>query len=381
MNAKETLIVGGGPTGCLLALALHERGVASRVLDARQPGQAVPDRTLALSWFTVQQLLAYSVIDPSMLTPIRRIQVGKTHPWGGITFDAADIGLEALGYTLSYAALHAALMVAVQARSIPLHEGIRVNDIQRSASWAFAVTETGDYWSSKALVVAEGGKLKPQGWDYDVYDYEQYAWIAFLPGVEGQGVAYERFTDRGILAFLPDQHGTTLIFSLRKSAYEAWRRCSREEQNRWLRENSPASLIGSDEWVERAVVPLAFQALRSRVSPPLWVCGNAAQVMHPVAALGFNLGVRDVLDTASSLHNFFYPTLSSASPQSLGWGREWDRRWIQTVSDRLARLGHLEDPMHLSAYLFEGIKRIGMKALDITPFSKTIVLETLIWGL
>lgn len=371
-NPNSTLIVGGGPVGCLLALELKRRGLPSLILDARKSGDAIPDRTLALSWLTVQTLVRHSVLQSSELTPIKAIHVGQHRLWSGVRLEAEEAGVEALGYTVPYSTLQNACETALHREDIPLKPGIRVNKIGCSASWAVAFGEHDEIWMHRALVLAEGGGLKPEGWRYHEYQYAQSAWIASLK-LDTQGVAYERFTERGILAFLPDQNGSTLIFSLNTQHYAEWCALSREEQNHWLAQHCPASLVWSSDWTVRAAVPLRFQALRSEIKPPLWVVGNAAQIMHPVAGLGFNLGVRDVLDTAASLHQFFRPTLGDA-PATLGVGRQLDRRWIQSVSHTLARWGHS------NTFGWQHARVLGLNALQMVPPLKSALLQSLIWG-
>ncbi len=375
-NAETTLIVGGGPAGCLLALELHYRGLPAQVLDARLADAPLPDRTLALSWLTIQTLQRHKVIKQEALTPIHRIQITQHNSFGNLRLTAQEAGIEALGYTMRYSALINALEDALYKRNIPLRKGIRIQDIGCSASWGVAFGENDQIWSSHALVLAEGGTLKPKGWKYHDYHYSQSAWIAALP-IHTNGVAYERFTERGVLALLPAEHGCTLIFSLDKTHKEQWLALSKQKQDHWLAKQCPPDIEWSSDWNHTALVPLRFQALRSEVKPPLWVIGNAAQILHPVAGLGFNLGVRDVLDTASSLHQFFIPSLIPSgenTKHTTPIGRELDRRWIQSLSHNLARWGHYDTPA------WKCLRTLGLATAQITPPLKSALLQSLIWG-
>ncbi|MES2206455.1 MAG: FAD-dependent monooxygenase [Pseudomonadota bacterium] len=375
-TAETTLIVGGGPAGCLLALELHHRGLPSLLLDARAAGAPLPERTLALSWLTIQTLLRHQVIQHDVLTPIEHIQITQHNSFGNLRLTAQEAGVEALGYTMRYSTLLNALENALKERDIPLRQGIRIRDIGCSASWGIAFDDSDQLWSSHALVLAEGGTLKPKGWKYHDYHYSQSAWMATLP-ISTHGVAYERFTERGVLALLPAEVGCTLIFSLDKTHEEQWLTLSKQEQDQWLAKQCPPAIEWSSNWKHTVLVPLRFQALRSEVKPPLWVIGNAAQILHPVAGLGFNLGVRDVLDTASSLHQFFRPsiTLSGSHANTVKpIGRELDRRWIQSLSHNLARWGHYDTPA------WKCLRTLGLATVQVTPPLKSALLQSLIWG-
>lgn len=381
LRAEETLIVGGGPIGCLLATLLHHRGLPSVVLDAKAPHAPLIDRTLALSWLTVQTLSQKGLLTTDQLTPITSIQVGEyhdaSHAWKGFTLTAQEAGIEALGYTLPYTALQQLSEEALHRLNIPLYHSTAVERIEKSASWGFAFDQKGHIWSSRAVVLAEGGQLKPKGWTYEEHPITHYAWIASLP-INTGGVAYERFSERGVLAFLPkkDNAGmpaTTLIFSQSQAQRDAWQQLSYEEQNNWLAQQCPASLTWSPDWTFLICIPLKFQALRSDIRPPIWAVGNASQIIHPIAGLGFNLGVRDVLDTTTLLHNYFRPTLEMPET-SLFKSRHIDRRYIQTLSQKLASLGAPRTQFD------HWLRALALQATAHHGVIRSVLLQSLIWG-
>ena len=110
-DSADIVIVGGGPVGSALALALDNVGRAPVVLDP----QAVDDsssalRPVALSYgsrLIFERLKAWTRLAPA--TAIRRIHVSQRSGFGRAMLTADHVGLPALGYVVDYARLRVAL--------------------------------------------------------------------------------------------------------------------------------------------------------------------------------------------------------------------------------------------------------------------------------
>ena len=107
-NDADMIVIGGGPVGATLALALRGSGVAVTVLEARSAGAASTDqRTLALSEGSrqiLQRLGVWQALTP-YVTPIATIHISQRGRLGRSIMQAREQGQEALGYVLPYAAL------------------------------------------------------------------------------------------------------------------------------------------------------------------------------------------------------------------------------------------------------------------------------------
>src|SRR3990172_8242153 len=104
-EAADVVVVGGGPVGAALALALADSGYAPVVLESRDPDVAAGDpRPLALSYGSRLILDGLGVgegLDPA--TPIEGIHVSQRGGFGRVVLTAAEAGLPALGYVVHYA--------------------------------------------------------------------------------------------------------------------------------------------------------------------------------------------------------------------------------------------------------------------------------------
>src|SRR3990172_2356190 len=114
-EAADVVVVGGGPVGAALALALADSGYAPVVLESRDPDVAAGDpRPLALSYgsrLILERLGAWEGLAPA--TPIASIHVSQQGGFGRVALAAAEARLPALGYVVDYARLHAALAQAL----------------------------------------------------------------------------------------------------------------------------------------------------------------------------------------------------------------------------------------------------------------------------
>ena len=116
-DETDIAIVGGGPVGMALALALADSDWRVIVLESRQRGAPVSDpRPLALSYgsrLLLERLAVWRTLEICS-TPIERIHVSQQGGFGRVEMTAAQAALPALGYVVDYARLHAALRQALR---------------------------------------------------------------------------------------------------------------------------------------------------------------------------------------------------------------------------------------------------------------------------
>ena len=301
----DLLIVGAGPVGALLALSLADSGLRIMVVEARD-GPSNDQRQFALAYPSYQYLQQHQVWPEAYATPIHQVQVSQ-HQSKRTTMclDCSDIGLPSLGYVLPYSALLAAVDSRLK-ESATIHyiSATTVVSIQSLAAYAVVQLrqQQRDYSVTARLVVlADGGKLLASlGVRSYRHDYQQQAWMAEVTSnTAHHGRAYEYFSQAGPMAWLPqgDAHALPGRHTL------IWTRTT-TPGNAEL--PSAAALLAElkKHWPERsrevlqlrplACFPLVRQWLRQPTAQRLVMIGNAAQTLHPFAAQGYNLGLRDV---------------------------------------------------------------------------------------
>jgi 2-octaprenyl-6-methoxyphenol hydroxylase len=307
--ANDILVVGGGPVGATLALALKNYGLRVTVLEARRPDSGIRDaRTLALSEgsrLILERLGVWPQL-ASHATPIETIHVSQRGRLGRTVLRAADEGQEALGYVMPYASLAEVLDQALaNSADIRVEYGARAVALETSAEAAVVTVEQeGDTRSvtTRLAVIADGGRsLKaPPGMKRETREYGHTALVGHVEcELPHDNIAYERFTPLGPVALLPD--GTSGFALVWTAAPQAAERLVKLPEGQFLEElhRHFGDRVGRFRTIaSRATFPLQLTTLRPVVSQRLAVIGNAAQTLHPVAGQGFNLGLRDAWQLA-----------------------------------------------------------------------------------
>lgn len=308
----DVLVIGGGPVGATLALALRGRGHSVCVLEARAQGELSADpRALALSMGSRQILERLGLWQAlsAQATPITTIHVSQSGRFGRTRLHAADEGQEALGYVLPYAALSREVSDALDsAGDLRVEYGTRAGVIAAQPGAAEVRVEhagTARPLRARLAVLADGGRglELPPGLQRDTRDYGQSALIAHVACERPHdGVAYERFTPQGPLALLPDgAHEFSLVWTGTPERVDA---LFQLEQPAFLEQLHThfGDRLGRFLSVEaRAAYPLRLSMLRPVTAPHFAAIGNAAQMLHPVAGQGFNLGLRDAWELALTI--------------------------------------------------------------------------------
>jgi len=306
----DVVIAGGGMIGTSLALAMSPLGLRVAVVEAVARGAALQpsfdDRSTALSRSTQRMFEAMGLWDQirSASTPIKRIHVSDKGRFGFSHIDAAEQNVEALGYVVINRVLGEVLQKALDGdTSIDVICPAKISAIDAAPNELTAsVSSEGKDTQElrcRLLVAADGANSSVRnmmGITASQTSYGQRAVIGnLLTEKPLEQVAYERFTDAGPLALLPiaDERAAFIwtvpendagrVLDLDDEAFLG------ELQAAFVHRLGMLSRVG-----KRAAYPLSLsKALRLTAARSVLV-GNAAHGLHPVAAQGFNLGLRDV---------------------------------------------------------------------------------------
>lgn len=378
----DIVIAGGGMIGSCLALAIAPLGLRIAIVEAiprSEPKQpSFDDRSTALSRSTQRMFEAIGLWDEIVAasTPVSSIHVSDKGRFGFAHIDAEEQGVEALGYVVINRVLGDVLQSALD--RMPLlttYCPSRVVDVQSGPDFATVFVADSDAEAEELtcdlLVAADGSNSAVRGMmgiTAKQLTYDQRAVIGnLLTEKPPQNCAYERFTKSGPLALLPianDRAGFVWTVSER----DAERVLSLDDAT-FLDEMQTAFgyRLGAFSKVGvRASYPLSLsKAIRLTAQRGVLV-GNAAHGLHPVAAQGFNLGLRDV----AALCECIADARSQSDGADIGdaevlqryasWRRSDQRKLVQ-LTDGIVRLfGNTSAPVKI-------LRDIGMLSFDLVP--------------
>lgn len=325
MQQFDVVIVGGAVTGSVLALALssvteHKLNIA--IVEKSVPNYAEQGgfdaRSIALAYASLQKMAKIrplagndlGKIITQIATPIKQIHVSDQGHFGKTILRADELNLDKLGAVVELAKLGEKLndLLAKQP-NITLFCPNTVRAVSRTKTACKIQLESEVSFSCSLLVAADGIQsdiARQCGVQtYQIQDYQQSAIIANVELTEPhQGQAFERFTPQGPFALLPLTEKTmSLVWCV----------------------NDPSELIAMDNraflqalqqqfgWKlgkfckvsKRFVYSLSLQKAEQHSHHRLAIVGNAAQLIHPVAGQGFNLGMRDLFELTTLVGQAF----------------------------------------------------------------------------
>ncbi|MEJ2346828.1 MAG: 2-octaprenyl-6-methoxyphenyl hydroxylase [Gammaproteobacteria bacterium] len=386
---SDILIVGGGMVGASLACALSGQNLRVTVAEgvplrsAAQP--SYDDRSIALAYGSARIFDAmglWAAIEPQTAA-IRRIHISDRGHFGATRLDAAEEGVDALGYVVETRVLGRVLQEALaRAPNVELVcpasvEDLRVGD--HGVEVAMRVDDAPRTLTAALVIAADGStSLVRERLQIPVlrWDYGQTAVIANVTAARPHDhVAYERFTDSGPLALLPlpdaepaDGGGRlSLVWTVRSERAEEVLALEDEAFLAALQDRFGQRLGALVRAGVRHAYPLSLLRVKEHVRPRVALIGNAAHTLHPVAGQGFNLGIRDVAALAELLAEAAGAGADPGSPALLQRYASWrnrDHRRVAAFTDGLARV--FANPLAPVALA----RDLGLVAVDLLPSLK-----------
>lgn len=376
----DVAICGAGPVGLALAAHLARRGVEGAriaLVDGKSLGQAITDpRSIALSWGSVQ-LLEEVRAWPLPATPIHEIHVSRRGQLGRSLMDRAEHQLPALGYVARYGDVVDALARACDKAGVSTLRPARVASFDEQADAVTLRLDDGRELSTRVAVQAEGGVFGQQAGLARQRDYGQTALIARVSvSAPIPHRAFERFTDEGPLALLPqdgagatgDGHQYALVWCMRPERAVDLQLLDDAGFLAHLGEAFGTRLGKFTAASPRVAFPLGLNA-EARATARTVAIGNAAQTLHPVAGQGLNLGLRDAAVLARQLARGATPDALAAFMSE----RALDRRLTISLTDTMARAFTGGGPL-------QPLLGLSLAALDVVKPARLLLAELMMFG-
>lgn len=367
MERHEIVIVGGGLNGlaCAVALAgtsvrmplevlLIDAGDPERSRDLKADGRA--SAITATSQNLFEALGVWTGIAPHA-QPMTDIIITDSTPDANDRPSLLDFGeAHAPGMPSAHMVenrhLYAALLdAAKRSDSITVRKNSAVASYDFGTAGAGLALADGTNLQAQLVIAADGrnspartaARIDTIGWPYEQ--------SAIVLGVEHEhhhhGRAEEHFMPAGPFAVLPLPG---------KQSSLVWTECHDEAQRilnldeagfqRELAKRFGPRLGRVMPGSERFCYPLSLQIANAFIGDRLVLIGDAAHVVHPIAGLGFNLGLRDIAALAEVLNDALRIGADIAASDVLERYQSWRRMdtvMVAIATDGINRLFSNDD--------------------------------------
>ncbi|MDX2164748.1 MAG: FAD-dependent monooxygenase [Gammaproteobacteria bacterium] len=301
MTDFDILIIGGGLVGTTLAISLKNSAFKIGLVEAFIPpehSQSTQDmRSIALNYQSrkiFEKLNIWPDIE-QFATPIKKIHISEKGAFGHALLEAsdlsADLETDSFGSVIPIPYLYNSLQNHLE--NIELLRPAKLSNlIQHKDYWECEINNK--KYKTRLLIAADGDKSFIRDFlklPTEKTDFHQTAIVTtLLASKNHNNTAYERFTDLGILALLPLQNNRlACIWTSDNSNID-------NIKNNLIQITQDAighrlGLLSTPGNIQ--TYPIHEITAKTQTLPRFILLGNSAHVLHPVAAQGLNLSLRD----------------------------------------------------------------------------------------
>lgn len=350
----DVIIVGGGPVGLTLALALTQsaRGIRVALVDRRPLSVPRDNRASAIA-AGVRRVFEALGVWPDMLAQAQPIHSMRITDSGEgdisrplfLTFDGDVAPGEAFAHMVPNKVSTQVLMdkLGDAARIIAPAE---VTGYSTQGDLAELALADGQLLKAPLIVAADGGQSALRGMagiGVTGHDYGQTGLVTTIAhDLPHDGVAYEHFRPAGPFASLPlPGNRSSLVWTERHDAAQRYLDLDNDALAGEI-EAVMGATLGAVSVEEKLMgFPLRLQIARAFIAPRLALVGDAAHVVHPIAGQGLNLGLKDVAALAEVVIEAVRLGLDHGSDDVLERYQSWrrlDTASMAAMTDGLNRL-------------------------------------------
>ncbi len=390
----DLVIIGGGMVGTSLACALQESGLKIALVESYMPTapSTSPDtvhdvdmRVSALNRASerfLKSIGAWSRIAENRLSPYDKMRIWDGVGTGHIQFDALELGELYLGHIVENRVTASALMAQLQqASNIHLFAPDTVKEIeeiQDDKNRYLVHLENGQMLMTPLIVAADGARSFVRNWaqfSMREWDYQHHGLVCTVQTeLSHEACAWQRFTENGVLAFLPLPHNRlcSIVWSCPEEFAESLLAMDEDQFNRELSKAFEGKLGAVINTGPRAAIPLRQRHAKSYVKKGVVLVGDAAHTIHPLAGQGVNLGLMDAYVLADEIKQGLSRGLPPYNEQLLA---RFERRRMPENLSMMAAMESFKRLFAVQSPMIRWVRNWGMTKLNKLGFAKQHIAQ------
>ncbi|AJI73901.1 monooxygenase family protein [Francisella tularensis subsp. novicida GA99-3548] len=409
---KDAVIVGGGMVGLSLALALHQNGLQVALVEAKEinykslSADRVETRVSAINHTSksfLQRLGVWHSIKNKRISPYYQMRVWDDIPSESINITAEEIAEHSLGCIVENDVIVEALLEKIRDTGIEIFANQKIHKIQRNGNTEklFLQAVIPDSCSvgsnqhsgeilnqvqdDKGLSIETSLIVGADGANSFIRDYfnfetkvKPYKHTAIVATIklekDHQQTAYQRFYDKGVLAFLPleNSNKASIVWSV-KCDYANFLMSLTDEKFELELTKAINNSFGSLNLLsKRFSFELIERHAKSYIQNNVVLVGDAAHTIHPLAGQGVNIGFKDAIALTEILTEAF------AKGRLIGHISTLDKYQRERKLDNtkmLALMKTFKEVFASDNQYLKNARRAGFEFVDKSRIVKSIVVK------
>lgn len=378
----DAVVVGGGPSGRIAALALARSGLQTALIA---PQKAPADeRTTALWQKSLDLLKDFGIWSEIELNaePLRKMRMidgtERLIRAPETVFNSAELGVEEFGYNIVNSEMNDVLATACAKETNLTCVDDFAEEADLSGAQATIKTKSGLTVKAALAIAADGRNSmlrSAAGIDVKRWSYPQTALVLNLDHtLPHHGVSTEFHTATGpfTLVPLPGRRSSLVCVETAETA-ERLKTMDKAMLAREL-EDRARSILGKFTVISAPqTFPLSGMTAQSVVAPRLALVGETAHVFPPVGAQGLNLSMRDITDLISTVNIAKHKGLDIGSLEAL---KPYEAKRMSDIRSRTNAVDMLNRSLLTEFLPVQAARSVGMYlAGKIGPFRRLLMRE------
>ena len=377
----DIVIIGGGIVGAAAACRLSQQYSRIALVDKGVPATWQASdlfglRVSALNLATIQlfqQIDIWQSVQSMRAYPYTSMFVWEQGGSAEIEFNANETSYDSLGTIVENQVILAALNHVLDInKNITLFNESSLKDCHAISDSAVLIElEDGKKLSTQLLIGADGQHSKVRecvGIDTKQNKYHQFGVVAVIETEKShKRTAWQCFNNEGSLALLPLSDNTcSIVWSVTEERCKDLMNLNEAKFNDQITSGSEYRLGKLNVISERKSFPLLGSQAERYVDQRIALMGDAAHVVHPLAGLGLNLGIADIV---------YLATLLAESDRPLGSERVLRQYERERKSENL----FMQQSLEWIDKLFRNEQQItrSIRSFGVNMTNKTMPLKSL----